>query len=108
MSLWSDEKDECRVENSRQDMGRSRLCQAPKSLERWRLVLDLIIENKGSDRFVESKRRKLFRAPSEEAGIIEEVPNAKVTEADAINAAETADLTTMGKKRMREFGGAFC
>ena len=34
---------------------------------RWKMVLDLIIEDEGGDALVESKRGKLYRAPSEEA-----------------------------------------
>ena len=33
---------------------------------RWKMVLDLIIEDDGGDRFVEAKRGKLFREPSAE------------------------------------------
>ena len=59
---------------------------------RWRLVLDLIIEDEGGDRLVESRRGKLFRAPTDEvedmvtelATIAEEGES----EADAIAAAD--------------------
>ena len=34
---------------------------------RWRMVLDLIIEDEDGDRLVESRRGKLFRAPADEA-----------------------------------------
>ena len=34
---------------------------------RWKLVLDLIIEDNGGDALVESRRKKLYREPSEEA-----------------------------------------
>ena len=34
---------------------------------RWRLILDLITEDEGGDRLVERRRRKLFRAPPEDA-----------------------------------------
>ena len=40
--------------------------------ERWKLVLDLIIKDKGGDRFIESNRGKLFRAPSPEAEELDE------------------------------------
>ena len=40
--------------------------------ERWKLVLDLIIEDKGGDRLIESKRGKLFREPSPEAEDLDE------------------------------------
>ena len=40
--------------------------------ERWKLVLDLIIEDNGGDRLIESKRGKLFREPSGEAEDLEE------------------------------------
>ena len=31
---------------------------------RWKIVLDLIIEDYGEDRLIEAKRGKLYRAPS--------------------------------------------
>ena len=34
--------------------------------DRWRVVLDLIIEDNGGDQLIEAKRGKLFRAPSSE------------------------------------------
>ena len=34
--------------------------------ERWNLVLDLILEDNGGDRLIESRRVKLFREPSDE------------------------------------------
>ena len=40
--------------------------------ERWKLVLDLIIEDNGGDRLIESKRGKLFREPSREAEDLDE------------------------------------
>ena len=40
--------------------------------ERWKLVLDLIIKDEGGDRFIESNRGKLFRAPSPEAEELDE------------------------------------
>ena len=63
---------------------------------RWRLVLDLIIEDEGGDRKVEAKRGKIFRAPPEEAEVIEDVIEEEETEEDWIDAAD-ADL-----------GGALC
>ena len=56
---------------------------------RWKLVLDLIIDDEGGNRKVESKRGKLFRAPPEEAEVIEDVLN--VPETDG-NGADEADL----------------
>ena len=103
MSLRSDERNECLVKDSQQGMGRSRLCQDHKQL-----VLDLIIDNEGDDRLVESTRGKFFRAPSEEAEIIKKVLDAEVTEANAINAAETNELRTMGEELAHELGGSFC
>ena len=51
--------------------------------ERWKKVLDLIIEDEGGNGLVESKRGKLFSAPSAEA----ETPEFDDDEA-AIEAAE--------------------
>ena len=39
---------------------------------RWKMVLDLIIEDNGGDALVESKRGKLFHVPSEEAEDLDE------------------------------------
>ena len=39
---------------------------------RWLLVLDLIIEDKGGNRLVETKRGKLYQAPSAETEDLEE------------------------------------
>ena len=69
---------------------------------RWRLVLDLIIEDKGGDRLVESRRGKLFRTLSdkvedmetemaeaaEEGGSEAEAAEEGGSEADAIAAAD--------------------
>jgi hypothetical protein len=70
--------------------------------------LDLIIEDEGGNRLVESKRGHRVRTPSEEAEIMEEVLDAEVTEAEAINAAKDDKLTTMGKELVQELGWAFC
>ena len=70
--------------------------------------MDLTINGEGSGRLVESKRGKLFRAPSEEAEIIKDVLDAEGTEADAIGVAEADKLTTMGEEIVRTLGGAFC
>ena len=71
-------------------------------------MLDLIIDDEGGGRLVELKRGTLFRAPLEEAEIIEEVLDAEVTEANAIDAAEAEELTKMGKEIARKLGGSFC
>ena len=55
---------------------------------RWKLVLDLIIEDKGGDRKVESKRGKLFRAPSDEAEVLDTPVNKAQAEEEAISAME--------------------
>ena len=39
---------------------------------RWKMVLDLIIKDNGGVRLVESKRGKLYRAPSDEMETLEE------------------------------------
>ena len=51
---------------------------------RWRLVLDLIIEDDGGNRKVESKRGKLFRAPPDHDECIDEEVRADETPADAV------------------------
>ena len=56
---------------------------------RWRLVLDLIIEDDGGNRKVESKRGKLFRAPPEEPECIHDVVSREETVMDA---ADEEDL----------------
>lgn len=71
-------------------------------------MLDLINHNEDGNRLVDSKRGRLFRAPLEEAEITEEVLNAEATEANAIDAAEADELTTMGKELVRKLGGGFC
>ena len=63
---------------------------------RWRLVLDLIVEGEGGDGMVEAKRGKLFRAPPEEAEVIEDVLEEEETELDWIHEADA------------ELGGALC
>ena len=59
---------------------------------RWRMVLDLIIEDEGGDRLVESRRGKLYRAPADEAeDLVTEVEVAEEegeSEADAIATAD--------------------
>ena len=60
---------------------------------RWRLVLDLIIEDEGGDRLVESRRGKLFCAPTGEVEDMEtelaETAEEGESEADAIATADT-------------------
>ena len=56
----------------------------------WKLVLDLIIDDEGGNRKVESKRGKLFRAPPEEAEVIEDVL------ADLETAGDGADEADLG------------
>ena len=53
---------------------------------RWKFVLNLIIEDDGDNLKVESKRGKLFRAPSDEAENIDEAET--VDAAETINAAD--------------------
>ena len=55
--------------------------------ERWKLVLDLIIADNGGNSKVESKRGKLYSAPSGEA---EDLENVDEAEEDAIDEAEAA------------------
>ena len=55
---------------------------------RWKLVLDLIIKDEGGDRKVESKRGKLFRAPSDEAEVLGVPVNEAQAEEEAISAVE--------------------
>ena len=50
----------------------------------WRLVLDLIIEDNGGNRKVESKRGKLFRAPPDHDKCINEEVRADATPTDAV------------------------
>ena len=77
-------------------------------LNRWWLVLDVIIDDNGGNRTEESKRGKLSRDPPEEVEIIQEDLNAKTTEADAIDAAEADELDTVDEKLACELGGSFC
>ena len=60
--------------------------------EQWRLFLDLIIEDEGGDRLVESRRGKLFRAPTDEVeDMVTELAVAAEegeSEADAIAAVD--------------------
>ena len=55
---------------------------------RWRLVLDLIIEDEGGDRLVERRRGKLFRAPPEDA----EDLMTELTVADEEGESEAGDI----------------
>ena len=54
---------------------------------RWKLVLDLIIDDDGGNQKVESKRGKLFRAPSEHDECINDLvdPNREESAADAVD-----------------------
>ncbi len=49
---------------------------------RWKMVLDLIIEDEGGDDLVESKRGKLYRAPSEEAEDLDSDENENEAQGD--------------------------
>ena len=53
---------------------------------RWKMVLDLIIEDEGGDANIESKRSKLFRAPTEEEENLFEEGNEEEDEIGAIKA----------------------
>ena len=57
---------------------------------RWKMVLDLIIEDEGGNAKVESKRGKLYREPSPEAECLEEEEE-DATDAD-VEAEEIAEL----------------
>ena len=57
----------------------------------WRLALNLIIDDAGDNRLVETKRGKLFRAPPDEADIIEDVLDEEETELDLLKEAEIDD-----------------
>ena len=62
--------------------------------ERWKLVLDLILEDNGGDRLIESRRGKLFREPSgEEEELGAEIP-APPTDPEELTASQinNADL----------------
>lgn len=76
---------------------------------RWRMVLDLIIDDEGGDRLIESKRGKLYRAPPEEAEVIEEVLEAEETAGDAADEADLdIDVHAEGDALARAEGGAYC
>ena len=53
---------------------------------RWKMVLDLIIEDEGGNAKVETKRGKLFSEPSREAECLEE--DDETTEEDEIAEAD--------------------
>ena len=53
---------------------------------RWKMVLDLIIEDEGGDANIESKRGKLFRAPTEEEEDLFDEGNEEEDEIGAIEA----------------------
>ena len=56
------------------------------------MVLDLIIEDNGGNRKVETKRGKLFRAPPDEAEILDEdEEEEELTEAQEIAVSEMED-----------------
>ena len=55
------------------------------------LVLDLIIEDDGGNRLVESKRGKLFCAPPDEAEVIEDMVNEEGMDGDSLDATEVDD-----------------
>ena len=61
---------ECSLQYCDEWLGRTRLFN--NVYERWKLVLDLIKKDDGGDKFVESNRGKLFRAPSREAEDLDE------------------------------------
>ena len=54
----------------------------------WKLVLDLIIEDEGGDRLVESRRGKLYGAPSDEAEVLDAPVGEEQAEEEAIEAVE--------------------
>ena len=60
---------------------------------RWKMVLDLIIDDEGGDRLVESRRGKLYRSPVGKAkDLVTEIEAADEegeSKADAIAAADT-------------------
>ena len=62
--------------------------------ERWKLVLDLIIEDNGGYRLIESKRGKLFREPSREAEDLDEDGPAPPVDPEelSVDQIENADL----------------
>ena len=58
---------------------------------RWNMVLDLIIEDEGGNRKVETKRGKLFRAPEAEVEDLEKEEEQVTTEAQEIANSEMED-----------------
>ena len=58
---------------------------------RWKMVLDLIVEDEGGNRKVETKRGKLFRAPEAEVEDLEEEEEEQTTEAQEIANSEMED-----------------
>ena len=56
--------------------------------ERWKMVLDLILKDDGGDRFIESNRGKLFRAPSQEAEDLDEDNVPPPADADNLTAED--------------------
>ena len=70
----------------------ARVQARPAVYRRWKIVLDLIIEDDGGNRKVETKRGKLFRAPSDEAEILDEdEEEEELTEAQEIAVSEMED-----------------
>lgn len=55
---------------------------------RWKLVLDLIIEDEGGDRLIESRRGKLYGAPSDEAEVLDMLVGEAQAEEEAIAAVK--------------------
>ena len=55
--------------------------------ERWKLVLDLIIEDNGGDRLIKSKRGKLFREQSHETEDLNEDNSAPPVDPKKLTAA---------------------
>ena len=56
--------------------------------KRWKLVLDLIIEDNGGDRLVEAKRGKLYREPSREAEDLEDEETRRIVDDSEISPEE--------------------
>ena len=71
------------------------------------MVLDLIIDDEGGNRLVESKRGKLYRASPEEAEVIEEVLEAEETTGDAADEADL-DIDDEEGAPARAEDGALC
>ena len=63
--------------------------------ERWKMVLDLIMKDDGGDKFVESNRGKLFRAPSREAEDLDEDVARREVNDEALTANDV-DIMDMG------------